>query len=384
MNPARPPAASRTARVAEWLLPAARFPRDDVPKLASSMLLLGFGLACALACGFFAISDAVHGMRALGAIYAVAAAGCVACVLGFRRSARLLLWGNLFIGLLFAISALANLGAGGRLQGVNMVLPTLVMVAALMLDRRSAIAWSLLILAQMLVAYWLAQRSPATLFAVVEGWDSTAYQRVPLVMVVLSIFLAVWFKQMIERIQQHLLELHRSEREARSESERLNRMLAEMAAVDPLTGLLNRRAFLEALAHCEAAAEHWLLYVDLDGFKAVNDQLGHEAGDRVLIDVAAVLRNSGVDVAARLGGDEFCLLLHGNEFRARQIAERIVQSVAAMVTGGPASPRIGASIGVARTNGNNIEAALRNADAACYRAKRGGKSQFALAVERSG
>lgn len=167
--------------------------------------------------------------------------------------------------------------------------------------------------------------------------------------------------------------------------ERALRMQLEVnAGTDPLTGLLNRRAFLEALAHCEAAAEHWLLYVDLDGFKAVNDQLGHEAGDRVLIDVAAVLRSSGVDVAARLGGDEFCLLLHGNEFRARQIAERIVQRVAAMVTGGPASPRIGASIGVARTNGNNIEAALRNADAACYRAKRGGKSQFALAVERSG
>jgi len=372
------------SRIAEWLLPPARFPRDNVAELASSMLLTGFGLACALASSYFAVADASHGMVALGLIYGIAAVGCVICVLAFRRSARLLLWGNLFIGLLFAITALANLGGGGRLQGVNMVLPTLVMVAALMLDRRSAIAWSVLILAQILFAHWLAQRPMPTLFRVVEGWDDTAYQRVPLVMVVLSIFLAVWFKQMIERIQRHLLELHRSEREARSESERLNRMLAEMAAVDPLTGLLNRRAFLEALANCEAGAEHWLLYVDLDGFKAVNDNLGHEAGDRVLIDVAAILRSSGVDVAARLGGDEFCLLLHGNEFRARQIAERIVQSVAAMVTGGPASPRIGASIGVARASGSNLEAALRSADAACYRAKRSGKSQFVLAVERGG
>lgn len=159
-----------------------------------------------------------------------------------------------------------------------------------------------------------------------------------------------------------------------------------LAMFDQVTGLPNRTSFCRQvermLVEREDDGPAALFFIDLDGFKAVNDNLGHETGDRVLIDVAAVLRNSGVDVAARLGGDEFCLLLHGNEFRARQAAERIVQSVAAMVTGGPTSPRIGASIGVARTSGSNIEAALRSADAACYRAKRSGKSQFVLAVER--
>ena len=103
MSAALAPFGTLATRIAEWLLPPARFPRANVPQLASSMLLTGFGLACALACSYFAVADASHGMVGLGVIYAIAVVGCVICVLGFRRSARLLLWGNLFIGLLFAI-----------------------------------------------------------------------------------------------------------------------------------------------------------------------------------------------------------------------------------------------------------------------------------------
>jgi diguanylate cyclase (GGDEF)-like protein len=368
---------------AELLLPRARFPRDDVPRFASSLLLVGFGIACALACAYFAVTELSYSSGTLGGFYFAAAFGSLVCVLGFRQSARIGLWGNAFIAILFAVAAIANLGTGGRVQGVNMVLPTLVMVAALMLDRRSAIVWSLLTLAQMGLAAWFSQL-PIDRFPlrIDPAWDATAYQRVPLVMTVLSIFLAIWFKVMIGRIQAHLLALHASEAAAREESERLNRMLAEMAAVDPLTGLLNRRALHDVLAHRDAGNEHWLLYVDLDGFKTINDTLGHEAGDRVLIEVAALFRASGAEVAARMGGDEFCLLAAGGEFRARQLAERVVRSIAELVTGGPTSPRIGASIGVARASGASVEAALRAADAACYRAKRGGKSQFVVAADQ--
>lgn len=373
-----------TRSIANLLLPPDRFPRDDVPRFASSLLLVGFGLAAAVACGYFAATELSYSMGSLGGYYAAAAAGSLVCVLGYRQSARLGLWGNAFIGILFAVAAIANIGTGGRIQGVNMVLPTLVIIAALMLDRRSAIVWSSLTLLQILVAAWCATL-PIGHFPlrIDPRWDATAYQRVPLVMTMLSIFLAIWFKVMIGRIQQHLLELHAREAASRRESERLNRMLAEMAAVDPLTGLLNRRAFHDVLANREAMSEHWLLYVDLDGFKAINDTLGHEAGDRVLVDVASLFRASGADVAARMGGDEFCLLAAGNEFHARRIAERIVKTVSELVTGGPTSPRIGASIGVARTAGASVEAVMRAADAACYRAKRSGKSQFVVAMDQS-
>ena len=377
-------AGSTMQRLSEWLLPAQRFPREDVPRFASSLLLVGFGFACAAACAYFGITEMRYSGEMLGVFYLAAAIGSLVCVLGFRRSANLALWGNLFIAILFVVAAIANLGTGGRVQGVNMVLPTLVIVAALMLDRTSAVVWSALTLLQIVLATYLSQwpieRFPLRIDA---AWDATAYQRVPLVMTVLSIFLAIWFKRMIGRIQQHLLAMHQRERDARSESERLNRMLAEMAAVDPLTGLLNRRALHEVIANREAQSEHWLLYVDLDGFKAINDSLGHEAGDRVLVDVAALLRASGADIVARLGGDEFCLVVSGGELRARQIGERIVQSVAQLVTGGPTSPRIGASIGIARASGASVEAAMRAADAACYRAKRAGKGQYLLSQERS-
>jgi len=328
------------SRFSEWMLPRARFPREDVPGFASSLLLIGFGCACAAACVFFGLSEMRYSAGPLGVFYLGAAIGSLVCVLGYRHSARLMVWGNAFIGILFAVTAIANFGTGGRVQGVNMVLPTLVIVAALMLDRRSAIVWSTLTLIQILVATWLSalpiERFPLRIDV---AWDSTAFQRVPLVMTLLSIFLAVWFKRMISRIQQHLLALHASEAAARKESERLNRVLAEMAAVDPLTGLLNRRALHEVITQHGAGTEHWLLYVDLDGFKAINDSLGHDAGDRVLVEVAALLRASGSDIVARLGGDEFCVFVTGGEFRARQVAERIVQSIAALVTGGPTSPR---------------------------------------------
>lgn len=367
----------------EWLLPPPRFPRDDVPRFASSMLLIGFGFACAAACAYFGITEMRFSRGVLGSFYFGAAFGSLVCVIGYRQSASLMLWGNLFIGILFSVAAIANLGTGGRVQGVNMVLPTLVIVAALMLDRRSAIVWSTLTLIQILLATmlssWPIARFP---LRIDQAWDATAYQRVPLVMTILSIFLAIWFKVMIGRIQQHLLEAHQSEAAARRESERLNKVLGEMAAIDPLTGLLNRRAFHDVLTHRDANAEHWLLYADLDGFKAINDSLGHEAGDRVLVDVARLLDASGADAVARLGGDEFCLLIDGNEFRVRQCAERVVRSIAALITGGPTSPRIGASVGIARANGASVEAAMRAADAACYQAKRAGKGRFVVAAER--
>ncbi|MFC0004371.1 GGDEF domain-containing protein [Micromonospora siamensis] len=135
---------------------------------------------------------------------------------------------------------------------------------------------------------------------------------------------------------------------------------------DPLTGLANR-AGLAAGWEQLAALRPWVLVVDLDGFKPVNDTHGHAAGDLVLTAVASRLRTIH-GVAARLGGDEFAaLLLDPNPATAaRQMAAAIAAPVA-LPSG--VSVSVTASIGLAPASPAGLAAALADADAAMYRAK---------------
>ncbi len=167
--------------------------------------------------------------------------------------------------------------------------------------------------------------------------------------------------------------------------------LAALSRTDPLTGLMNRRAFLDDLAarlarRAVGAAPAALLYVDLDNFKAVNDLAGHERGDAALCAIAAMLaqRTRPGDMVARLGGDEFALWLE--RIDAGAASERASELVAAANTLASFSPPgarpLGFSIGVvAHAGGTAGPAALiARADAAMYRVKRSGKSGFALDV----
>lgn len=151
---------------------------------------------------------------------------------------------------------------------------------------------------------------------------------------------------------------------------------AFQALHDALTGLANRRLFLarlsEALADGDAFA---VLFVDLDGFKSINDGLGHDVGDAALVAVAERLRALAGPAAtvARLGGDEFGVLLAGVEGRAdaEQIATLAVSGVAAPLRTGEARVSLGASVGVALSDdGATPEELLRAADIAMYAAKR--------------
>jgi diguanylate cyclase (GGDEF)-like protein len=127
-----------------------------------------------------------------------------------------------------------------------------------------------------------------------------------------------------------------------------------------------------------------ICFLDLDGFKKVNDQLGHDAGDQVLIEVAQrLLRASREgDTVSRLGGDEFVLLFCDllQEQECFKALERVLQAVAAPIQLGDSQAMVSASIGVTlfpRDDGD-ADALLRHADQAMYQAKEAGKSCFLL------
>jgi diguanylate cyclase (GGDEF)-like protein len=152
------------------------------------------------------------------------------------------------------------------------------------------------------------------------------------------------------------------------------------AATDPLTGLANRRGFRHIVATRPAGEGFAVIVTDVDNLKAVNDQLGHDAGDELLIGVASALR-SGLrhgDVVARMGGDEFAAMLAGvTEDQAISAAIRMVRSVRQVVVGGLAAS---ISLGVAWSE-SDPEEALRAADGAMYRSKRAGGGRWTLASD---
>jgi diguanylate cyclase len=163
--------------------------------------------------------------------------------------------------------------------------------------------------------------------------------------------------------------------------------LKHLAFHDPLTGLANRALFHDRSDHAvqqpATPLSPAVLYIDLDGFKQVNDRLGHAAGDALLVAVAARLHNCvrPTDTVARLGGDEFAVLLTGVDSITgiNTVAERIVRVIGEefIVNGEPVS--IGASVGVARNEPDNLDARddlLRRADLAMYAAKMQGKRRY--------
>ncbi|MEO7963125.1 MAG: EAL domain-containing protein [Gemmatimonadaceae bacterium] len=184
--------------------------------------------------------------------------------------------------------------------------------------------------------------------------------------------------------------------------------LSHQAYHDALTGLPNRRRFRERLSRAletDSPDRVVVLAVDLDGFKTVNDTLGHAAGDKLLREVAARLLNAtrGCDMVARLGGDEFAVLLQNvwDEQHAIVVAERIIRAIRSPFALGDRLTVVGTSVGIARgavrdseagtgdlakdatSTGSDIvprdpiDAVMRDADLAMYRAKTLGKGRWA-------
>ena len=172
-----------------------------------------------------------------------------------------------------------------------------------------------------------------------------------------------------------------------SERKKFESTILHQATHDALTDLPNRTLFMEILSHAMTRALRSenlvaVMFLDLDGFKNINDTLGHEQGDRLLKGVAnrlvSVLRKD--DMVARQGGDEFTILLQGiNTVQdIVQIAEKLLSSIAEPIHTGSHEMHITGSIGITvfPFDDTNLENLLRNADTAMYRAKETGKNNY--------
>jgi diguanylate cyclase (GGDEF)-like protein/PAS domain S-box-containing protein len=177
-----------------------------------------------------------------------------------------------------------------------------------------------------------------------------------------------------------------------TERKLVEQKITHLAHHDYLTGLPNRALFLEQLEHSITMARRnrykvAVLFLDLDGFKQVNDTLGHDAGDVLLQEVGkrlrSVIRES--DIVARIGGDEFTFVLNnvGEDANAAWIAQKVIDVLAVPIDLKAQQCRIGASIGIAiyPDSSSDFETLLKQADEAMYWAKQNGKNTFRIANE---
>ena len=170
-----------------------------------------------------------------------------------------------------------------------------------------------------------------------------------------------------------------------TEQKRLKNELEYAASRDPLTGLWNRRHFLNLLDKARQQkrrndVNYSLLILDTDHFKNINDQFGHDKGDEVLVLLARTLENRvrETDSVCRWGGEEFIILLPQTEIaNAAHLAECLRESVTEIQI--PALPRMTVSIGVAQhQHGEPTESLLKRADAALYQAKASGRNKVVV------
>ena len=174
----------------------------------------------------------------------------------------------------------------------------------------------------------------------------------------------------------------------------VERQLIELARLDALTGIANRRKFEEVLQQAMArslrlARPMALAYLDIDNFKAINDSMGHGAGDEVLKEFASRLIQAvrAVDLVARLAGDEFVIVLENvsQPGEAAQLAAKIVAAVRAPFTVAGSPMQVTTSVGVAlyQGEGDTQSGLIARADRALYEAKRNGRDCYVVDAEQS-
>ena len=234
--------------------------------------------------------------------------------------------------------------------------------------------------------FWVAGATGAVLLAVFQGrTQSEEMIEIPLLSIILVMVFII--ASVRAKTQKELEHEHRLLKQLLEERETLQEALLHQAFYDKLTGLPNRallfdrlqHSFLEAVRHRQGLA---LLFVDLDGFKSVNDRFGHAIGDQLLIEVAKRMLSVArpEDTVARLGGDEFTVLIKAPHTldAAADVANRVLEMISEPYQINDIDLSISASIGVSMRypKGDQPEDLLREADDAMYQAKSSGTSKI--------
>lgn len=218
-----------------------------------------------------------------------------------------------------------------------------------------------------------------TLLLVVHRHDQI-FPQLSITLIAVAIALVVGARQLLAQ---------RALADEQARSEELLSQLRHQAFHDALTGIANRALFNERLDHALArraipGRRQAVLMIDLDGFKAINDRFGHDAGDRLLITVADRIRTCvrRSDTAARLGGDEFVVLAEDlpDALSATMLAAHLLKTLEQPLSLGPRNVIPRASIGVAVTGTESVEpeVLLRSADKALYQAKNSGRGRVCV------
>ncbi|WP_245665755.1 putative bifunctional diguanylate cyclase/phosphodiesterase [Actinoplanes subtropicus] len=258
-------------------------------------------------------------------------------------------------------------GAGSVVPAQAVVLPIAPLLAAVAVRRQGASTGARPRRPNTWLPYLAVAAADAPLLAQLPHHQLTLAGRLDIVVAVLVNALVAVRQFFAMRDNSRLL------REKRASEERLRHEVTH----DGLTGLANRGLFRDRLAAALSAGDATVLLVDLDDFKTVNDSLGHEVGDHLLLAVAGILRSAiGSDgLPVRLGGDEFAVLVDDPTIDGEAVAQRVLDGFA-----GPMSAHqllVRASIGVASAAaGTPLDTVLRDADVAMYAAKQRGKANW--------
>lgn len=290
-----------------------------------------------------------------------------ACMLLFRATGAFVVCGNLFAASAYVILLTAVAILGGFSESPATILLMLVPVYVFMLaDRHSALVWSLVVAATIVVLF-LLERSG------VHFPQMLAPTLLPLASLVM------WLAVLTVIMGSLLVSSHISGHHAHL-LQRERNQLDYMAHHDSLTELPNRSFFLDRLARSVARARRRdensaLLYIDLDGFKLINDEHGHGIGDIVLRVLAARMREiiRENDTVARMGGDEFAVILEDVRDRefAASVAQKLLQQLSEPVSIGMHHFAVTGSVGIVMfpEQGSDAYRLCEQADQAMYRAK---------------
>ena len=241
--------------------------------------------------------------------------------------------------------------------------------------------------------FWVSLTAVEVLWAVTEG--KTQFEElieIPLLTIILGTVFIIASQR--SKAQMALQDEHASLEKALIERDALQVALTEKAFHDPLTKLPNRALLFDRLQFALTSALRndqciGVLFLDLDGFKEVNDKFGHQLGDQLLVAVAERLRKPVrlEDTVSRLGGDEFVIVINRgvNENDVTEIAGRIIEELSRPFELGDIKVEISASIGIVISTADvdNIDELVGMADKALYQAKAGGKSTFVVFEQKS-